>query len=594
MFPFPDKTKPFILVGLGAQFWYAGPLWSLLEKKGFLPMRSSIATLKENGFRHSVITEHLSHFLADKGFGPVAEQLFVSPDGKWFLSQLLGQFLLLLPPYEAASTKLRQSIAAGLCGEPRFSYFGTPQENAEILQSLTSRGDDQDEDDSFQDSPGQALEVGRGVARHFSLRGFHLGRRGLGAKMARTPIVFIGAGPATILLARTLCNAGFRHLTVIDPGGEYGGIWTQKNVRGASRNNPAPMMYEAVRTDAAPGDGEHVTQFLTALASPPAVLAWRPLPKIMRGKVTGVIPGDLGHVVFYKIGSKEYTIEAPIVVAATGQGKPLPPSRPGVMTTNTPQAAGIRWQQILTHEQATSLQGKTVVLIGLGNSTAEMLVQLLRFRRAGYDIRIKVLTHYPRAAINAPRFRQSVDGKDYILYRRPDDGGLTALAGDLEEVRDAFIDVRDENDPESMEVITDVEHWDLVKAAEEHPHMAVRQRSGRQRVFPADQVYTLIGYGHPEEVLRALGLFVLDAYAGTVAVDYDGEVQRALIAPGRDRVYPGYFAAGALIKSPLNDNAQVIPGMLFRLPNQLCSICLRAAEYALLQKQARAIQRTPR
>lgn len=548
-------------------------------------MSSSIETLKENGFDHAVITEHLSRFLADKGFGSVAEHLFAVPDGKMLLSQLLGQFLLLLPPYEATSTKMRQSLAAGLCGEPRFSYFGTPQENAGVLQSLTERDDDEDEDEPFQDTPGQALAVGRGVARHFSLRGFHLGRAGFGAKMARTPIVFIGAGPATILLARTLSNAGFCNLTVIDPTGEYGGIWTQKNVRGASRNNPNPMMYEVVRTDPAPGDGEHVTQFLTTLASPPAALSWKPLPKIIRGKVTGVELGDLCHTVSYKVGSKKHTIEAPIVIAAAGQGKPLYPSRPSVMTTNTPQSAGIRWQQILTHEQAKSLQGKTVVLIGLGNSTAEMLVQLLRFRQAGHDIRIKVLTHYPRVSVTSPRYPETINGKEFRLYRRPDLGSLTSLAGDLEEVRDAFTTIRDANDSDILEIITDVEHWDLVKVSEGRPHMTVGIRGDRQRVFPADQVYTLIGYGHSEEFLQALGLTVLDSYAGTVAVDYDGEVQRSLVTPGRDRVYPGYFAAGALTKSPLNDNAQVIPGMLFRLPDQLCSICLRAAEYALLRKR---------
>ena len=66
-----------------------------------------------------------------------------------------------------------------------------------------------------------------------------------------------------------------------------------------------------------------------------------------------------------------------------------------------------------------SLQGKTVVLIGLGNSTAEMLVQFHRYPDAGLDLRVKVLTHYPREAIRYPRAYHTANGKDYRLFREP-------------------------------------------------------------------------------------------------------------------------------------------------------------------------------
>ncbi len=199
----------------------------------------SIEKLKRDGLNFSTIQEYLPHFLLDKGYGEIAECLFALPEGKKVLPHLIGQFLLHLPPYDAASISMRQFVAAGLCGEGHASYFGTLQENAAILQSLSQRGGN---DDPFFDAPGQAATVGKGVARHFSLRGFHLENSGIGAKIARVPITFIGAGPATILLARTLVDAGFRRISVIDPSGEYGGIWRQKNVRQASRNNPAPMM----------------------------------------------------------------------------------------------------------------------------------------------------------------------------------------------------------------------------------------------------------------------------------------------------------------------------------------------------------------
>jgi hypothetical protein len=546
-------------------------------------MTTALEHLKHDGLSSSTISRHLASFLHDKGYNQIAERLFALPTGRALLSQLIGQFLLRLPPYEAASVQMRQSIAAGLCGEGSATYFGTIQENAELLQSLTSRGHD---DDPFLDEPGQASPVGAGVARHFSLRGFRLGSCGVGARIARTPIVFIGAGPATILLARTLMNAGFRQLTVIDPSGEYGGIWRQKNVRLASRNNPSPMSYETIRTEAAPGGGEEITRFLATLASPPraGALRWHALPPVIRGRVVHVEPGDLARRICYVTRNEEHILETPLLIAAPGLGKPLAPSRPGVMTTDTPQEAGIRWQQLLSLEQAQALQGKTVVLIGLGNSTAEMLIQLHRYRDAGLDLRFKVLTHYPREAIRYPNSYEILDGAGYRLFREPREGQLTSLAGDLEPIRQAFERLRDSHNHTIEELITDVTHWSLQQSDALGPQMVVTLRNGHERRFACDQLYTLIGYGHPRETLESLGFSVLNPAVGTIAADYDGEVQRAPVTPGRGRLSPGYFAAGALLKAPGSENVQVIPGMLYRLHDQLFSLCLRAAEYALLRK----------
>lgn len=546
-------------------------------------MTTAVDLLKHDGLSTSTILPHLASFLLDKGYGQIADRLFALPTGRALLTQLIGQFLLLLPPYEANSMQMRQSIAAGLCGEGSATYFGTIQENAELLQSMAFRGGD---NDPFQDEPGQVPPLGAGIACSFSLRGFRLSACGVGARMARTPIVFLGAGPATILLARTLMNAGFRQIIVIDPSGQYGGIWRQKNVQQASRNNPSPIIYETIRAEAAPGTGEHITRFLATLASPPraGALRWRSLPAPIQGRVVQVEPGDLAHRVHYVTKSQKHMLETPLLIAAPGLGKPLAPSRPGVMTTQTPREAGIRWQQILSLEQAQALQGKTVVFIGLGNSTAEMLVQFHRYQDAGLDLRFKVLTHYPREAIRHPRSYQTVDGEGYRLFRDPGAGQLTSLAGDLEPIRLAFERLLDSRNPYMEELISDVTHWNIPNNEVLGPQMVVTQRNGRERRFACDQLYTLIGYGHPRETLESLGLFVLNPAIGTIAADFDGEVQRAPVTPGRDRLCPGYFAAGALLKAPRNENVQVIPGMLYRLPDQLFSICLRTAEYALLRK----------
>jgi hypothetical protein len=393
--------------------------------------------------------------------------------------------------------------------------------------------------------------------------------------------VILGAGAAGTLVTRTLVNAGYQRIVVLDARGRYGGIWNQRNVLEGSRNNPFPLGYEQFQVDAAPGEGERITAFLTSLAHPPRSLGLKPLPPIHQATVTKVTPGDLLHQVDYRDRDGHHLIEVPIVINTLGLGKPLPPSRPGVMTTDEAgTSAGIRWQQILTPQQVMVLQGKTLVFIGLGNSTAEMLVQIQHYREAGLDLRYKILTHYPSGALRYPDYPERIGGKSFHLYRNTERPRLTKLAGDLAHIERAFEQARDSQDPEQEEIIAEVTHW-TIDRSDGRPMMTVTLADGEQRSFPCDQLYTLIGYGHRKEELEAMGMWVTDDYLGTIAYDYDGEIQRLPGRPGRDRLYPGYFALGALLRTPLNPNALVIPGMLFRLADLYASVVLRSTEYVI-------------
>lgn len=102
-------------------------------------MTTAVAILKHDGLSFPTISQHLASLLLDKGYDQIAERLFALPTGRTLLSQLIGQFLLRLPPHEAISVQMRQSIAAGLCGEGSATYFGTFRENAELLQSMSFR-----------------------------------------------------------------------------------------------------------------------------------------------------------------------------------------------------------------------------------------------------------------------------------------------------------------------------------------------------------------------------------------------------------------------------------------------------------------------
>ena len=102
------------------------------------------------------------------------------------------------------------------------------------------------------------------------------------------------------------------------------------------------------------------------------------------------MPGDLQHTVYYQTAEGADYLRAPIVINTLGVGKPLPPNRKGYMTTSVKGSeAGIRWQQVLTPEQAEKYRSKSLVFIGLGNSTAEMLMQISKLNAQGFNIDYK-------------------------------------------------------------------------------------------------------------------------------------------------------------------------------------------------------------
>lgn len=535
----------------------------------------AIATLKDGEARFSPplvgsLPGLLRSAFADKGIDPAVLAHFDSPHySSFFLPLLIGQMLmrqqypLHFPALAASIEEMR--LHSGL---PTYTYAGTEQENAVIDSAVaTSR-----------DSDGFREYIGRGAARYFSLGA--LVRNPLDQAMRRVRIVILGAGAAGTLAARTLVNAGFENLLVLDQTGAYGGIWNQPNVLEGQTNNPFSFKYENLAVGPAPRPGAHITRFLQDLATPPRALGWRALPAVAKAKVLAVEPADLAHRVTYRDEAGEHTIIAPIVVNALGIGKPLPPSRPGVMETDTPTLAGIRWQQVWNQEQAEKLRGKNIVLIGLGNSTAEMLVQIQDLNAQGYNINYRALTHYPQDALDFPYRRVDRRGGTYRLYRDTSVSGLTSLAGDLHRIDRAFLQARDSSDPQRAEVLSEVTFWSIAQGIGRTRTMFARRADGSVRTFPVDQLFTLIGYGHRADELTALGLLGTDNYLGTIAADYDGEVQRASGAEGRRRLHAGYSLFGSMLKSRGNQNAMVIPGMLYRLPDWLSTVIWRCAEYS--------------
>jgi hypothetical protein len=101
---------------------------------------------------------------------------------------------------------------------------------------------------------------------------------------------------------------------------------------------------------------------------------------------------------------------------------------------------------------------------------------------------------------------------------------------------------------------------------------------GNEYSFKADQLATNIGYGNDPAVMNAMGATVIDEYKGSIAVDYDGEIQKKPGTKGRERVYPGYFGVGSILKSDWNPNAQVMGGIMHKVYDICFTASVRAVE----------------
>lgn len=375
--------------------------------------------------------------------------------------------------------------------------------------------------------------------------------------LLQTPIAIIGYGASGILTHYALRKFGFRSLSVFDKGRPLG-LWDQKNVYQRSRNNPRDIDFFGETLDAAPGDGEEVRDFLDNFA----------YTTPHKAKVTRVEPGRLNHVVHYEGREEAF----PILINAMGLGSPSPLSDPRRMITSARSAdAGPRWQQNLTRKMVS---GKLIVLIGLGNSTAEMLRQIHDFMDAGIEVDYRVLTHYPEEALLNPDTTVSLDGRSYRLFRNLEAPNLVDYQGDLPDSRRDFLRALG-----AGKIISGVRRWEV----DGQKHIAVYDKNNLPITeFLYDQIYTLTGYHHTESTATTMGC-TFDRANSCVLADYDGElIADPKAANARDRLHVGYFGMGPVLEAPHNPNAIVIPGMIFRLPDMLFSIIVRAAEYARL------------
>lgn len=458
----------------------------------------------------------------------------------------------------------------------RAQYTGTDSENANVDAAFTG--------DRFRSSGPERL---RHIRNNGASRVFHTGQYELPIDSVpdidRVPIGIVGAGAAGILTARALTEIGFKNLVMWDKRGRHTGIWGQDNVRNGSKNNPFNIRFMDTIVGPANGrgtpDGIEIERFLRNQVDPYNFGYRRSLRDPVKAVVTEIEPGDLSHRVHYKVsGAKQADSEVfPIVVYAPGIGLPLDPNRKGYMATlNSRGDVGKRWQEQLSSDQLRELAGKRVIFVGIGNSTFEMIPQLEDANdNYGYNIDYRIITHLPPSMIHNPRDRRRAGNEVRSLYRDLNRPNLTSLAGDLPVISAAFRSAVVNN-----RIITGARLWHHDRNV-----FSVLDENGIETTIPFDKLYTLIGYGNAPDALEAAGMKVQDEYTGTIYADYDGETQANPGAVGRERVNPGLFANGSVLKTRRNPNALVIPGIQARLNDMIPSIVIRAAEYCLRKGQ---------
>lgn len=527
---------------------------------------SAIKYEREPAFSSAFLAHMFLGLLASKGIDPhligrrarhTSDSLDIGKAVHIFVNKTITR------PYE--DNHLKRAILKRIGSNDRHisGYSGSPEQNLEIDSAISqNRGESE-------------LRKFTGVGAHRSL---FLSFYDVARRLSNTRINIIGAGASGLLAALSLSDIGYNNIQIIDQRPAAGGIWRDQRVAGLSKNNPFDIAVQGIRpVRAAPGPGSDIARFL---AEVDYTLRRRGV-RFVQGKVTSVEPGDLYHKLEFRSNNNTHTSISPILILASGTGSPLHPHSENHIKSDLRMVdAGHRWQELITYENALVLTKMTspdrpLILQGLGNSTAEMMVQIHDLNQSYPEINIDfvVVTHYPKDAIyNPTNDVTGLDGKVYHLYRDIKKPNLVKLAGDLKKIDAAFTIARDQG-----RIITDIESSRL-----DGEKIVFTAKNGDEYRYDYDRqlLYTLIGYGQTKEFLESVGLgqSIRDPYSGSIHYDWDGELQRSPGELGRNRLYPGYFALGPILKSPENVNAPVIPGNIFRIYDLLFGINLRSEE----------------
>lgn len=464
-------------------------------------------------------------------------------------------------------------------------YTGSSEEHKKIIKAIVKS---KSLDPDFEKDYEERQTAGFGTARVFQ-KGIVKAMRGLlnyttDKKFLSTEILILGAGPAGMLTARTLAEIGFVNIQILDESGKFNGVWKMNSLSKGTINNPFNINFLGIRLPASTGQqgsGAKLIDFLEQVVNGKKDINgeriknyfWSSMPDLIKAKIKTVKARDFEHEVKYIDENSELkSIKAPIVINALGLGQPMDLSAEDApMKTSTPELSGSRWQIQISDKKAESLNDKHLTLIGLGNSTIEMLMQIHECNSRGCNIKYKVLTHYPEASVQNPDQYIDYEGREYRVFRDLKKSNLVDLEGDIAPAREAYMKALEDNN-----IISDVIEW---KRSLEDKVTLVKLRNGNTVEIPTDKQLTLTGYKPSKELYQQMNIH-LDS-DNCPLYDYDGEIQR-LKNEQEDysRTYKGYSLIGAVRANDHEPNALVIPGIMDSLPKLVFNTILRAIDYS--------------
>lgn len=374
------------------------------------------------------------------------------------------------------------------------------------------------------------------------------------------PLVIIGGGPASIMLVEMRRQLGYHpeETVVLNNRNTPGGIWNNVNVLQGGHNTFAPLNFLSHTLPAKePRPGADITKFLGGMIAPNR-------DSFRNGvSVKAVSSGDNGYLVTYQEQGAFVQTKASAVVVATGATIPRDLNSPGSPIKFESEVENFpigRWQFKIKPELWTQYHNTTPVIVGLGNSTLEMLSQYREMREAGINVKPIVLTHFSDEEIRRPtEITATVVAPSKLVRGRYD---LTKLELDIERIKHVY-DYAIQNGW----IVGGVKSWRV--NADQTITYKVGRKNTKLKELPnvPNRVQALIGYKPDYDFLARLGVMDSDTLIDPVTGKF---------TPKFEDSHHNIYAMGSLASTAGNRNNETMPGMVGMLvPNIGIALALR-------------------
>lgn len=398
-------------------------------------------------------------------------------------------------------------------------------------------------------------------------------------------VMAIGCGPTTLFPTTASVALGVRPSNVIgftnnEP--KWGGMWMDdKNGAGVEFNNPLPLILpHGMLMDRGEHDraGKRMREFLDRIVS--------------KSKLSNrVFAANVQSIIFEAFGYRAVLLggrvssSSDVVFAGLGnEPKSLVTSK---MKTNAAQYENEihRWQEPFTQAEAHRLNGKSVLIVGLGNSALRQ-INFVKEANQKYGVSIKtiILTHFTSNGINNPsRKMQRSDHTLGKVARDPKGGDLVNLELDLKKSTQQYFDflkttdVRRYGNQQTIlqGILPSVTSWLINKNRGSFTVTATVSKQYERRKVAGDYVienvgaiFVLGGYHTDPQKLQALG-FQVDSNGKAIISPQDGALVNQYGEPNAQVFLTGFPSATE--KTP---NSGTMPGSIPKIADQMLAMIL--------------------